>query len=445
MSTHIKICKEKDSKFPEELILNWFAQVLLALKFIHRFNILHRDLKTSNIFLQENGELKIGDFGIARVLDGTLHNAESVVGTPYYMSPEICQNLPYSFKSDVWSLGCVLFELCTLEHPFKSPNLLNLVYKIVHEDPGPIPSKYSPELQDLVLLLLQKRVSDRPTLDELIQTEFVSWFLIEFMNPEPSQADHWNAEELSTRFSRTIQLEGQNTGTSQGVSLMKSPSNQATSQARVSNGHSMKQLKGNQQCPGENKQNLQNPLEISKSKSQLEKRAFGGSNKVAMNSSDKTSFRETKQEIQNHEPWPKEHLKEGLVGVARKELHNKSGAIGKQSNGMLKGSCAVNPDSCYSKKSEKSQREWKGEGVSQSKPFEAENECENSLSSSFRKNLDVTIQSQYLQGTIASNCKNQDFENRKVAISENEDFPPDFDDFDEFGYQDSLGGVQRGF
>lgn len=189
LSTHIKKCKEKGQHFPEELILNWFAQIMLALKYIHRLNILHRDLKTSNIMLQENGDLKIGDFGIARVLEGTMQNAESVVGTPYYMSPEICQNQPYSFKSDVWSLGCVLYELCTLEHAFRSNNLLNLVYKIVHEEPDAIPAEYSPELSGLISLMLRKRLEDRPTLDQLIQVDFVRWFLIGFMNTDKEAED----------------------------------------------------------------------------------------------------------------------------------------------------------------------------------------------------------------------------------------------------------------
>lgn len=83
------------------------------------------------MFLMSSGTVKIGDFGISKVLEETAQHAETVVGTPYYLSPEICQNRPYSFKSDVWSIGCILYELCTLKHAFKSNNLLGLVYKIV--------------------------------------------------------------------------------------------------------------------------------------------------------------------------------------------------------------------------------------------------------------------------------------------------------------------------
>ena len=83
----------------------------------------------------------------------------TVVGTPYYMSPEVCQNHPYTFGSDVWALGCVLYELCTLEHAFSADNLLGLVYKIVKDKHEEIPSCYSKELSNLIAMLLNKDAS----------------------------------------------------------------------------------------------------------------------------------------------------------------------------------------------------------------------------------------------------------------------------------------------
>ena len=90
--------------------------------------------------------MKVGDFGISRVLENTLAEAQTVVGTPYYMSPEVCENKPYTFKSDVWALGCVLYELCALTYAFTANNLLSLVFRIVKDDPPAIPEGYSPEL-----------------------------------------------------------------------------------------------------------------------------------------------------------------------------------------------------------------------------------------------------------------------------------------------------------
>ncbi len=86
----------------------------MALKHCHDRKILHRDLKSQNIFLTKRGMVKLGDFGIARVLSNTKSRAKTIVGTPYYLSPEIIESLPYNFKSDIWSLGVLLYEMCAL-------------------------------------------------------------------------------------------------------------------------------------------------------------------------------------------------------------------------------------------------------------------------------------------------------------------------------------------
>ncbi len=131
LASHIKQKAKKGETFTEEEILNWFIQICIALDYIHGRKILHRDIKSQNIFLTTNHTVKLGDFGISKLLESTNEAAMTVVGTPYYMSPEVCENKPYTFKSDVWALGCVLYELCTLQHAFSASNLLGLVYKIV--------------------------------------------------------------------------------------------------------------------------------------------------------------------------------------------------------------------------------------------------------------------------------------------------------------------------
>ena len=93
------------------------------MKHIHDRKILHRDIKGQNVFLMKNGIVKVGDLGIARVLAHTKEFAKTMVGTPYYLSPEIVANKPYGFKSDIWSLGVLLYELCALKPPFDGTSL----------------------------------------------------------------------------------------------------------------------------------------------------------------------------------------------------------------------------------------------------------------------------------------------------------------------------------
>ena len=92
---------------------------------------MHRDLKLQNIFLNGQDVIKMGDFGIARVLNSTFEKAKSMVGTPYCLSPEIVDRRPYSFKSDIWSLGVILYEMCALRPPFEADSMHHLCLKIV--------------------------------------------------------------------------------------------------------------------------------------------------------------------------------------------------------------------------------------------------------------------------------------------------------------------------
>ena len=106
---HQYIKKQNGKLLEEPLILNWFTQVCFALGHVHSHKVLHRDLKTHNVFLTSAGMVKLGDFGISRVLNATKDFARTFVGTPYYLSPEIIEEKPYSYESDIWSLGVVLY------------------------------------------------------------------------------------------------------------------------------------------------------------------------------------------------------------------------------------------------------------------------------------------------------------------------------------------------
>jgi len=125
--------------------------------------------------------IKLGDFGISRVLEETMEQPMTVVGTPYYMSPEVCENKPYTYRSDIWSLGCVLYELCTLKHAFSADNLLGLVYKIVSELYEPIPNIYNPQLDQLIKQMLNKKAEERPDSNELLETKYVHSFMKQYV------------------------------------------------------------------------------------------------------------------------------------------------------------------------------------------------------------------------------------------------------------------------
>jgi NIMA (never in mitosis gene a)-related kinase 1/4/5 len=144
------------------------------MKYVHDRKILHRDLKTQNIFLTANGDIKIGDFGIARVLQDTLDCAQTAIGTPYYLSPEICQEKPYNQKSDIWSLGCILYELVTLKHAFDANSMKGLVLKILRGSYPSIPTTYSNELRDLISEMLTRDPAKRPSVKKILEKDFLS-------------------------------------------------------------------------------------------------------------------------------------------------------------------------------------------------------------------------------------------------------------------------------
>nr|XP_017496347.2 serine/threonine-protein kinase Nek8 isoform X1 [Manis javanica] len=162
------IQKRCNSLLEEETILHFFVQILLALHHVHIHLILHRDLKTQNILLDKHRMVvKIGDFGISKILSSK-SKAYTVVGTPCYISPELCEGKPYNQKSDIWALGCVLYELASLKRAFEAANLPALVLKIMSGTFAPISDRYSPELRQLVLSLLSLEPAQRPPLSHIM-------------------------------------------------------------------------------------------------------------------------------------------------------------------------------------------------------------------------------------------------------------------------------------
>ncbi|XP_009706591.1 PREDICTED: serine/threonine-protein kinase Nek5, partial [Cariama cristata] len=176
--------------FDEDQILSWFVQISLGLKYIHDKKILHRDVKAQNIFLSNNGKVaKLGDFGIARQLNSTMEFAHTCVGTPYYLSPEICENRPYNNKTDIWSLGCVLYELCALKHPFEGDSLHQLVLKICRGHFRPVSPNYSYDLRILISQLFKISPRDRPSISSILRKPFLQKLVLRYLPPEEELSD----------------------------------------------------------------------------------------------------------------------------------------------------------------------------------------------------------------------------------------------------------------
>ena len=164
----IKKARKSDNYFlNEDFVWKLFIQMSIGLYYIHSKKIIHRDIKTLNIFLTKDLDAKIGDLGVAKILEDTNH-ANTFIGTPYYVSPEMCKNKPYNEKSDIWALGCILYELLTFNHPFTANSQPALFIKILNNNFNPFPTGVPEDLKNMVEYILQKNYIERPSMEEII-------------------------------------------------------------------------------------------------------------------------------------------------------------------------------------------------------------------------------------------------------------------------------------
>ena len=157
--------------FEEKTIWSIFIQMVKGLNELHKRKIIHRDLKSANIFLMKNGICKLGDLNVAKVVENGLLRTQT--GTPYFASPEIWEDKPYSFKSDIWSIGCILYQMAGLKMPFQGKNIKEVYYNLKNINIPPLPEIYSPDLMYMVKKLLKLNPDQRPSTQEILDDEII--------------------------------------------------------------------------------------------------------------------------------------------------------------------------------------------------------------------------------------------------------------------------------
>ncbi|XP_023051390.2 serine/threonine-protein kinase Nek4 isoform X2 [Piliocolobus tephrosceles] len=202
-----KLKEQKGQLLPENQVVEWFVQIAMALQYLHEKHILHRDLKTQNVFLTRTNIIKVGDLGIARVLENHCDMASTLIGTPYYMSPELFSNKPYNYKSDVWALGCCVYEMATLKHAFNAKDMNSLVYRIIEGKLPPMPRDYSPELAELIRTMLSKRPEERPSVRSILRQPYIKRqisFFLEATKIKTSKSNIKNGDSKSKPFATVV-------------------------------------------------------------------------------------------------------------------------------------------------------------------------------------------------------------------------------------------------
>ena len=174
-----KIKEQMPKHFEEKLLIDWFTQLCSALQYIHDKKIIHRDIKPANIFLNDLGQIKLGDFGVSKNLE-SLKMATTFIGSMNYLAPEIVEGKNYSFEADIWSLGVTFYELMTFKKPFEG-NFPAVYLKIIKDEVEPITDFYSKEFRNVIYNMLNKDPSKRLTAKEILKLGFIKNRMLSYL------------------------------------------------------------------------------------------------------------------------------------------------------------------------------------------------------------------------------------------------------------------------
>ena len=199
----ITACRRSNAHFEEQDIWRVFIQMVKGLKALHELKILHRDLKSANIFLYSDGLAKLGDLNVSKVAKKGLGYTQT--GTPYYASPEVWKDQPYDSKSDIWSLGCVTYEMAALKPPFRAENMEGLYNRVIKGKYPKLPQFYSNDLNDIIKLLLHVNAKERPSCAQILRHPLVIKRL-DFFKENSKVKDCLTSEEEDSELLKTIMI-----------------------------------------------------------------------------------------------------------------------------------------------------------------------------------------------------------------------------------------------
>ena len=158
--------------FVEEEVWRITIGAVSGLKKLHEMRVFHRDIKSANVFLEQNGDALLGDMNVSKVAKAGFLYTQT--GTPYYASPEVWNDKPYNSKSDIWSLGCVLYESLTLHPPFRAANMAELYKRVVKGSFEEPPEVYSRDLKRLIKSMITVQPELRPSANQILQSREVA-------------------------------------------------------------------------------------------------------------------------------------------------------------------------------------------------------------------------------------------------------------------------------
>ncbi len=175
LSKMIKKNKVKGTLLKEKTIKKYLFELCLAVEYLHKNNVIHRDIKAANVFISKSNTVKLGDVGIIKVLQPAFKYANTNIGTPYYMSPELYKHQKYNTKTDIWSIGVLLYEMMTLRPPYNAANIHDLKYKISNSKwtlSNKYRAIYSTDLCDLLEHILDNNQNTRFNISEILNHRY---------------------------------------------------------------------------------------------------------------------------------------------------------------------------------------------------------------------------------------------------------------------------------